>query len=60
MIESFNSDDDHELSLTEGEEVFVIGREGYRDGWLKGYNKDDKVGYFPEQNVTIDREAIYD
>lgn len=52
---NYEATDSDELSITEGEELEILEKEG--DGWCKGRNKAGIVGYFPESYVEVGSTA---
>lgn len=48
---SFQASSQEELSITDGEELVFIEREG--DGWCKTRNKAGQVGYVPEAYIEV-------
>ncbi|KAJ3641351.1 hypothetical protein Zmor_027862 [Zophobas morio] len=58
-IRSFDPTDHCHLPLKEGQTVYVIGKEGYREGWWKGRNEHLQSGFFPSVFVRVEGEARF-
>ncbi|XP_044262006.1 protein vav isoform X2 [Tribolium madens] len=59
VIRNFEPTDICQLQLREGQIIYVIGKEGYREGWWKGRNDRYESGFFPNGAVRIDGEARF-
>ncbi|XP_015839689.1 protein vav isoform X1 [Tribolium castaneum] len=57
VIRNFEPTEICHLPLREGQIIYVIGKEGYREGWWKGRNDRQESGFFPSNAVRIDGEA---
>ncbi|KAH0815595.1 hypothetical protein GEV33_007197 [Tenebrio molitor] len=57
VVRNFEPTDHCHLQLKEGQTVYVIGKEGYREGWWKGRNEHFESGFFPSNYVKVEGEA---
>ncbi|RZC32347.1 SH2, SH3 1, C1 1 and/or PH domain containing protein, partial [Asbolus verrucosus] len=58
-LRNFEATDSCQLSLREGQIIYVIGKEGYGEGWWKGRNDYNDSGFFPSVCVRVEREAKF-
>lgn len=47
------------MQLREGQSLYVIGKEGYKEGWWKGRSDTNQNGFFPIVYVKIEGEATF-
>ncbi|XP_018323324.1 protein vav [Agrilus planipennis] len=51
-VRSFSSDCPDHLSFEQGQNIVVVGQEGYQEGWWKG-KRDNMIGYFPKYCIQV-------
>lgn len=58
-VRHFEPTDHYQLQLREGQTLYVIGKEGYKEGWWKGRIDTNQGGFFPSVYVKIEGEAKF-
>lgn len=59
VVRNFDPTDNCHLQLREGQLIYVIGKEGYKEGWWKGRTEKYESGFFPSSAVRIENEARF-
>lgn len=59
VVRNFEPTDPCHMQLLEGQSLYVIGKEGYKEGWWKGRIDTNQSGFFPSVYVKIEGEAKF-